>query len=143
MGLNFKEWLEAKQAAVVHPEVKKWIDSADKLKQTVEKLKAVLKDKEDKAKHAKPVKVEPVKEKPDIKKKPDAKDVKEKPDIKEKPDMDKRLPDKRLPEKKPVDIGLRRVEKPDVKIGPKKNIEKPTKVEKKDDKGLRKNERPE
>ena len=44
--LNFKDWLaETKQNRVINPDVKKWIDSADKLKQTIEKLKAILKSK--------------------------------------------------------------------------------------------------
>jgi len=109
--MDFRDWFESRRAATVHPEIKKWLDSADKLKQTVEKLKAVLKDKEEKEK-TKPVKtilkdVEP--KKPEIKK-PEKPEIK-KPEIKDKP-----------PEKP--------VEK--VKIEP-KNVGKPTKVEKEPD----------
>ena len=61
MSLNFKAWLyEIRHSAVINPEVKKWVDSADKLKQTIEKLKSVLKDKE-----KKPIKIEPEKKKPE------------------------------------------------------------------------------
>lgn len=61
MLLNFKEWLESKRPVSVNSDVKKWLDSADKLKQTIEKLKAVLKNKkaeEDKPKVQAPIKVE-------------------------------------------------------------------------------------
>ncbi|NIQ12982.1 MAG: hypothetical protein GTO02_00790 [Candidatus Dadabacteria bacterium] len=57
MILDFRNWLERRQAPTINPEIKKWVDSADKLKQTVEKLKDIIKQ------HKKPerVKVEPKK----------------------------------------------------------------------------------
>jgi hypothetical protein len=105
MILSFREWFESRRAATVHPEIKKWIDSADKLKQTVEKLKAIIKDKEAKTKTTKPIKVEPAEKKPEV----------EKPDKK--------------PEIKPKDKVVVEPDKSKVKIEP-KNIEKPTKVNK-------------
>ena len=43
--LTFINWLESKKNLSVHPEVMKWISSAEELKKDLEKLKAVLKDK--------------------------------------------------------------------------------------------------
>ncbi len=73
MVLKFKEWLdEAKRPVSVNSDVKKWFDSADKLKQTIEKLKAALKDKKPEIeKEKEPVKVDLSKklDKPEIGKK--------------------------------------------------------------------------
>lgn len=100
MNLDFRGWFESRRAATVHPEIKKWIDSADKLKQAVEKIKTLMKDKEQ------------------PKKKPDFSTVRpidfEKLQSKFKPKEEPKKDDK--PDEKP-------------KIEP-KNIEKPTKVEK-------------
>lgn len=126
MSLNFKEWFnEAKRPVSVNPDVKKWLDSADKLKQTVEKLKAALKNKKpetDKDKEKEPVKVEPFKK---LDNKPNVKDEK-KPDGDKEEEKDKKV----APEKKELPEKF-------------KFIQKPTKVEKDDKKGLNNGRRPE
>lgn len=126
MILLFREWFESRSAATVHPEVKRWLDSADKLKQTIEKLKAVLKDKESK----KPAKPETKK----AEKKPDVKpEVKEKEPVKAEP----KKPDIKKPEvKKPVVKPEIKKPEPSKHREPENIRKPPTKVIKKvDDEG--------
>jgi hypothetical protein len=125
MALNFKEWLESKRPVAVNSDVKKWFDSADKLKQTIEKLKAALKNKKpetdkDKEKELIKVNLDKKLDKPEIGDK-DKEGIKGKPLNKE---VDK-------------DKGSK-VEKDVKKDVPEKSkfIQKPTKIEKDDKKGL-------
>src|SRR5271155_2851248 len=113
MSLKFKEWLyEIKHPAIVNQDVKKWLDSADKLKQTVAKLKAVLKDKE-KEPEKKTVKVEPKKE-PEKRQKPF-----EKPEEKKQEKPEKKEPEKKEPEWP----NIRRGKRPEIEP---KIVQKPT-----------------
>ena len=124
MTFSFKDWFEARHAPSVNPEIKKWIDSADHLKQTIEKLKAIMKDKEAKAKVAKPVKAE---------KKPEKPEEKPKKPIEDKPD--KKIEPKKIEPKKDIKQREREIEK---------IAEKPTKVDvekKVRDKGFRNEKR--
>jgi len=122
MDLDFRGWFEARRAATVHPEVKKWIDSADKLKQAVEKIKALMKDKEQPPKKTDFSAVRSIDfEKLQSKFKPKEEPKEDKPETKDKPEVKDKSETKDKPESK-------------TKIEP-KNIEKPTKVEKDEEKG--------
>ena len=132
MSLDFKEWLyEIRHSAVINPEVKKWVDSADKLKQTIDKLKLILKDKEQ---EKKPIKVEPEKDK----------EPEKKPDFK-KPEQEKKPIPKPKQEKKPIKVEpeKKEPEKKPESSSKLKNIHKLTKVDKAEDKkGLNRNDKP-
>ena len=121
MNLDFRGWIESRRAATVHPEIKKWIDSADKLKHTVEKLAAALKQGDKQAiQHIIPSSDEKIKYKLGKNKvKP-----KDKEPAEEKPDTIKSIDFEKLRSKFE--------QKPDKKIEP-KNVKKPTKVEKDDE----------
>lgn len=112
MILYFREWFESRSAATVHPEIRRWLDSADKLKQTIAKLKAVLKDKESKKPEPKKVEKKPEPEKKPIK--PEDKDKKS--DLR--PEKSDAKPGEKKPEPK----------KPFVGPPEPKNGEKPTKI---------------
>jgi hypothetical protein len=125
MVLNFRDWLEVRHHAAVKPDVKKWIDSADKLKQTVEKLKDFLKKKSaEKPAPEKKVEIEPTKkpERPEIK-------PEEKPEEKKegKPERPRKPQDKERPEIK--DKIEKEPRKPEPKFDP-KIIQRPTRLEK-------------
>jgi hypothetical protein len=95
--LNFIEWLEARQAPTINPDVKKWIDSAEKLKVTIEKLKAALKKKEEEK-----AKKKPEKKKPEEEKKPEKPEKEEKPEEKEPEEEKLKRPEKpKQPEPRP------------------------------------------
>lgn len=120
MDLDFRSWFEGKRGtATPHPEVKKWMDSADKLKQTVEKLAAALKQGDKKAiQHIIPDSDEKIKYKWG-KTKTEPKPKEKEPD---KPDTIKSIDFEKLQSK------FKPKEEP-------KNVEKPTKVEKDEEKG--------
>ncbi len=111
MLISFKDWFfdEVRQGSIAHPEVKKWLDSADKLKKVIEKLKSVLKDKV---------------------KKPEVKDKEKKPEVKKpepkRVELQPEKPEVKKPEPKRVELQPKKPElkKPEIKAGNKKHIEK-------------------
>jgi outer membrane biosynthesis protein TonB len=114
MMFDFKEWYydEARHTAT-NPQVKTWLDAADKLHQTLEKLKAILKTKKPEKPVEKPGEKKPV-EKPGEKKpvekpgekKPVEKPGEKKPVEKEKPKSDKNVVQPTKVEKKEKGKGL-------------------------------------